>query len=287
MLPEPPFVPLTTISSAAMNSDLSDIGTALTGSLARDGQGGMTAVLPLNTAGFSYTNDTNTGMYRTGTDAQAIKCGGADIVDITATGASVAGTLAVSGVISQGGNPVIPIGLGPLPWSLPIAPPLWAACYGQACTSAYAEYRAALVAASSPFGNNGTDPLFPDMRGCLPYGKTNMGGTTRTNLTSTYYGAAPTTLGASGGSQSSTLLTANLPPYTPSGSISQGSVPLSAQQGGLNAGGILFASNSPAFSFGATVDAQTFTGVAQGGTSTPVSRVAPGIILNYIVYVGV
>lgn len=287
-LPEPPFVPLTTISSTAVNSDLSDIATALTGSLARDGQGGMTAVLPLNTSGFSYTNDTNTGMYRTGSDAQAIKCGGTDIVAVNTSGASVIGTFSATGAISQNGSPLIPIGLGPLPWSLDTAPPLWALCYGQACTSAYAAYRAALVAEGSPYGNNGTDPLFPDMRGVSAIGKTNMGGSTRSNLTSTYYGNDPTTLGSEGGSQSTTMLTANLPPYTPSGVLTGGSTALNAQQGGLNAGGILFASNTAAFAFGAALStAPTFVGASQGGTSTPFSRMQPGIITNYIVFVGV
>ncbi len=44
-LPQAPFVPGTVISSATMNSDLNDIATALTGSLPRDGQAGMSGAL--------------------------------------------------------------------------------------------------------------------------------------------------------------------------------------------------------------------------------------------------
>ncbi len=88
-LPEAAFVPNTPISSAAVNSDLSDIGDTLTGSLARDGQGGMTAVLPLANTGFTYLTDPNTGMRRTAADTQAISAGGVDAVTITSTAVDV------------------------------------------------------------------------------------------------------------------------------------------------------------------------------------------------------
>lgn len=96
-LPESPFVPNTVISSSAMNSDMSDIATALTGSLARDGAGGMLGQLLLDPDGFVYVGDTNTGMSRTGADAQAITVGGTDVVAITTTGVAITGTLSVSG----------------------------------------------------------------------------------------------------------------------------------------------------------------------------------------------
>lgn len=88
-LAEPAFIPNTPISSAAVNSDLSDIADMLTGSLARDGQGGMTAVLPLANTGFTYLTDPNTGMRRTAADTQAIFAGGVDAVTITATAVDV------------------------------------------------------------------------------------------------------------------------------------------------------------------------------------------------------
>lgn len=95
-LPEAAFVPGTVISSTEVNSDFSDIADALTNSLARDGQGGMLDVLPMDPLGFSYTNDPNTGMYRTAADEQAIKCGGTAIVTIGTTGVVVTGTLTPS-----------------------------------------------------------------------------------------------------------------------------------------------------------------------------------------------
>lgn len=88
-LAEPAFIPNTPISSAAVNSDLSDIADMLTGSLARDGQGGMTAVLPLANTGFTYLTDPNTGMRRTAADTQAISAGGVDALTVTSTAVDV------------------------------------------------------------------------------------------------------------------------------------------------------------------------------------------------------
>lgn len=97
-LPEPPFVPQTPISSSAVNSDFSDIADALTASLARNGAGGMTAVLPLANTGFTYTTDPNTGMYRTAADEQAIKCGGIDVLEVTPTEVNVPVDFKINGV---------------------------------------------------------------------------------------------------------------------------------------------------------------------------------------------
>src|SRR5690606_34487627 len=57
-----------------------------------------------------------------------------------------------------------------------------------------------------PFGNGNGSTTFnvPDLRGYVLAGRTNMGGTASTNLTSAYFGANPDALGAIGGSQSHT-----------------------------------------------------------------------------------
>jgi len=54
-LPESPFIDGTTISAAPVNNDFSDIATALTGSVAADGQTPMTGKLVGTTAAFSST----------------------------------------------------------------------------------------------------------------------------------------------------------------------------------------------------------------------------------------
>src|SRR4051812_22303715 len=87
-LPEPPFVAGTIISSAAVNDDLSDIATALTASLPRNGEAGMlgqfkgtdgNVLLP----GISFTNDQNTGFYRPTDDQIAVAVGGVQVALFT------------------------------------------------------------------------------------------------------------------------------------------------------------------------------------------------------------
>ncbi len=91
-LAESAFVPNTPISSAAMNSDLSDIATnGLTNAVTKDGQTTITG--PFKGANgsvgapmYSFSSDTNTGMYRIGADNIGISAGGVKILDIGAGG---------------------------------------------------------------------------------------------------------------------------------------------------------------------------------------------------------
>jgi microcystin-dependent protein len=301
-LAEPAFVPNTAISSAAMNSDLSDIGDALTGSLARDGQGGMTAVLPLANNGFTYLTDPNTGIRRTAADTQAIQCGGVDVVTTTPTGVTVAGTLAVSGAITSGGAPLIPIGAGML-WFGSTAPAKWIFAIGQTLLRAtYPDlwtFAAAEIAAGSLLftnGNGTTTFTIANMKGRIPANRDDTG----TILTSATVTPDGNVMGAIGGGQSSQLSTANLPPYTPSGTVSTPTISASngnvvttnaainnvQPQGGGGAGQSPFSASTSFFAAALPSTQPTFTGAAQGGTSTSFSNVQPTIITNYIIYAG-
>lgn len=143
-------------------------------------------------------------------------------------------------------------------------------------------------------GDGTTTFNLPDKTGRVSAMKEN----TATRLTTTYFGGDSTAIGTAGGSESSTLQTTNLPPYTPSGTITNGVISLSSLGGGSNTqfygrfstsgaigieGGGFFhglANNliTPQFSQAAS----TFTGTAQGGTSTPLRTVQPTIVCNYI-----
>lgn len=111
-------------------------------------------------------------------------------------------------------------------------------------------------------------------------------------LTPTYFGGDSTQLGAVGGEQSATLVTANLPPYTPSGSITNGALNLTTSTGGypyVNNGSPAGSAQAGPYTFSQnngylviTQDPSTFTGAPQGGTSTPFSKVQPTIVCNYI-----
>lgn len=130
-------------------------------------------------------------------------------------------------------------------------------------------------------GSPSTTFNMPDCRDVVMAGRGNMGGTARSDsyaLTSTYFGATPNAIGVFGGGPSTTLVTTNLPPYTPSGSVS-------VSGGNSVSGGTQQAANgsgtaSLVVSGGTIAPSGSFTGTAQGGTSTPFSRVQPTMTVN-------
>lgn len=286
-------MPNTVISSAAVNSDFSDIADALTESLARDGQGGMQAVLPMDATGFTYNNDTNTGMYRTGADAQAIKCGGIDIVDINSTG------IDVTGAVKQNGFSVLPVGLGPLPWSGTVAPSGWLLALGQSLVRssypalwAFAQAEIALSNTLYTNGNGTTTFTIPDLRGRVPAG---IGGTAAGRLTSTYFGSDPDALGDAGGLESNTLSVSTLPSHDHGGATGNQTASTTARffySGNVyNPSGATPVINQLSGSAGpgaidAIVTNHQHTIPAQGG-GTPHANVQPTLITNYIIFAGV
>jgi microcystin-dependent protein len=135
-------------------------------------------------------------------------------------------------------------------------------------------------------GGNGTNTFnIPDLRGRVFAGRDNMGGTAASRLTSTYYGIGADAIGAAGGAQSKVLVTANLPPYTPAGTNSTSTFPYAPNSNfttTASSGGIVSVTSGGST---ATVGAQTFTGTAQGGTSTAFSIIQPSITTNYVIKV--
>lgn len=136
------------------------------------------------------------------------------------------------------------------------------------------------ASAAADWAANKTIAL-PDWRGRALAGLDDMGNSAAGRLTATYFGATATVLGAAGGAESRTLATANLPPYTPSGSISQvtGTAPLQGWAGTTGAqiptAFSMGSNNAPLTTLPVTLSAQSFTGVAQGGTSTPFASASP------------
>lgn len=87
------------------------------------------------------------------------------------------------------------------------------------------------------------------------------------------------TLGTQCGGQTSTLLTANLPPITPAGTITNGAISIGGGTlGGTTAGATTGGSQSTpinASGINPSQAASTFTGSAGGGSSTPFSNLPP------------
>lgn len=270
-----------------MNDDLSDIANALTGSLPRNGEAGMlgqfksvdgNVLLP----GFAFTNDLNTGIYRPADDQLAIAVGGVQVALFTSGG--LQGSLPIGAVIDFAGSTV---------------PSLFILCYGQNVSRVTYASLFAIIGTTYGSGDGVTTFGLPDGRGRTTFGKDDMGGSAASRLTTTYFGTDPAVLGNVGGVQSRTLLTTNLPAYTPSGSVGitdnghthglSGGTFGGTGSNGVQGGGTFVGATSPsALSVNSATTGITasFAGSAQGGASTAFGLINPAMILNKLIYAG-
>lgn len=187
------------------------------------------------------------------------------------------------------GNPYnIPLGSGLDYWGSTAPNSSFTFPYGQAISRTTYATLYTLFGTTYGSGDGSTTFNLPDKRGRVSAGLDTMGGTSADRLNPTISSGV---LGSSGGLQKQTLTTANLPPYTPSGSIANGTItstPNLSQVIGPS-GGLAFGSGSGGGLNSLTVSSSqatsTFTGTAQGGTSTAFAVVQPTIVCNYIIRV--
>lgn len=168
--------------------------------------------------------------------------------NLSKAGASAVGGMAPTGVV--------------LPFAGSSAPTGWLLCFGQAVSrSTYADLFTA-IGTSYGAGDGSTTFALPDLRGRVAGGKDNMGGTAASRLTTAGSGVNGTSLGASGGGQTHTLTTDQLPPHNHTGVLT----------GGGAGGG----------SFGVG-DNGSFGSTSTEGAGAAHPNVQPTIILNYII----
>lgn len=129
-----------------------------------------------------------------------------------------------------------------------------------------------------------------DLRGRVTVPLDNLGGSAASRV------AAATSVGVTAGSETRTLLTANLPAYTPAGTITNGAITTtgtvngSAAQAGssissLTAGGVSAPVTGGALVLASSQATSTFAGSAQGGTNTAFSLLQPYIALSKVLVV--
>lgn len=149
----------------------------------------------------------------------------------------------------------------------------------------------------------------PDFRGRVPAALDDMGNSAAGRLTVTYFGSSGIVLGQTGGAESKTLVTGNLPAYTPAGSVgvtdpghfhfefiangtsavdATNSPNISRDFGGSSSFNYTITGTGIAPSIGKTETkttgvTSTFTGTAQGGTSAPVVIMQPTILVTYYI----
>ena len=87
-------------------------------------------------------------------------------------------------------------------------------CYGQNVSRTTYAALFALIGTTYGAGDGSTTFGLPDLRGRVVAGKDNMGGSTASRLTNAASGITGTTLGASGGNETHTLTTAQMPTHT-------------------------------------------------------------------------
>lgn len=114
-----PVVPGTTIQASWANNTMDDLANEITNSLSRTGAGGMLAPFRIadgtvSAPGLAFTNETNSGLYRSGTGNAALVITGVPVIQMTASsvtvptgktfnaqgGAAVTGTLSATGAVT-------------------------------------------------------------------------------------------------------------------------------------------------------------------------------------------
>jgi microcystin-dependent protein len=209
---------------------------------------------------------------------QALLMGGTALV--TSLGVQAA-AFTTTGAYSGGTGQLVPIG-STLIWWDDVLPTEGGYCWanGQVIASANTVCPILLARWGTRFGGNGTTTMgVPDLRDAVPVGKSTMGAVASRGLQT----LTNTVLGTLIGLANTVLVTLNLPAYTPSGSLSGGTAAVPTTPVGVSTSAAN-ASVWQASGYGSTalLSEPTFTGTAQGGTSTPVNNVQPSTTCNYI-----
>ena len=290
-LPEASFVPGTVISSSAMNSDLSDIALALTGSVAADGQTPFTGPFqlpdgsPANPSITFTTHDTD-GIYHPDTGEVGFALDGEEGFLMQAPSATVG-----SGLTGADGAVLLPLGTV---WDFAgsTAPSGWFLCYGQAISRTTYSELFTVIGTTYGAGDSSTTYNLPDLRGRSISGKDNMGGSAAGRITSAGSGIDGLTLGASGGTQTHALTVGELAAHSHSGTSDDqsndhthtqiASTSIGSYSGGGSNGPLGFGSQTGGTSQGHT---HTFT-TNDAGSNTAHQNMQPTMIMNKIIFAG-
>jgi microcystin-dependent protein len=296
-LPIAAFVSGTTIRSADMNSNLSDIGTALTQSVATTGVSSMSGPLKLSDGtaiapSLTLASDLTTGWYKsasgtwtyvgTGTSVITLAPTGATITNLTVTNLTVTGsfTVASARVIGE-----------VVDFCGAAAPALFLFAFGQAISRTTYSQLFSVIGTAFGAGDGLTTFNVPDYRGRTSFGKDDMGGSAANRITVAGGNFDGTVLGGIGGSQNKVLVQSNLPNI----SLTAGSAGTHnhtwerATDDASSAGtgsGFGFLTGTGVFVTTSSDGAHTHS-VPTGGTDTPVALMNPCLIINKMIYAGV
>lgn len=288
-LPNTAFVPQTAVAVTPVNGDMNDIASTMTMTLPINGVAPMTGALKLftgvvNNPSINFTTALQTGWYSSAANETSMAINGSQVAKINASGL----TMVSSNITDKNSSVVYGLPIGVVsPYAGGTVPNQWLLCYGQAISRT--TYSAAFAVLSTTFGSGDGLLTFnlPDLRGRAAFGKDNMGGIAANKITNASSGITGTTLGASGGAQNITIAQANMPNVGTFSSTDPTHAhnyvgPLLVCQ--TNSGASSGATGSSGATTGAHAIASTWT---TGGSGTALVVLSPGIIMNYMIYVGV
>ena len=283
-LPQAAFVPGTTISSSAVNSDLSDIASALTGSVAADGQtplsGGIKATDgSAGAPSYTFNSSLTDGFFLSGTHTIGIAIAG-----------TLIGEIGAAGILTTAGAPAtIPVG-SVNDFAGSAAPSGWLLCYGQAVSRTTYAALLSVIGTTYGVGDNSTTFNLPDCRGRFGAGRDDMGGVAANRITAAGGNFDGTVLGGAGGQQNETLTTAQMPAHNHTINVTDpGHTHTVTGIGGATGGNELPIGPSSIEERTVPTSSST-TGVTAvsvntgGGAAHPV--LSPAIIFNKIIFAG-
>lgn len=292
------FPNFTDVALASTQAQLDAAVGLTTGAVALPFKAG-TAALP----GLYALGDTGTGLFHPAAGQLGISINGVQValmssttlvttMSIASTGAIGAAAITNTGAYSGGTGQLVPIG-GVLEWYDDVLPPEGGYCWlnGQIIASANTVCPVLLARWGSRYGGNGVTTMgVPDRRDTVGIGKSTMGGVASRGLQT----LGNTVLGTLIGVANIVLGVLNLPPYTPSGSVTSTTTTFAGQSTGFQSSGssqaeVANGTGNQANNLTNMVTAttvSTFAGNPEGGTSTPVSIVQPSTTCNYILRLG-
>jgi microcystin-dependent protein len=297
-----------------MDAEMDGMATGLSTAICRDGQSTATARIPFAAGvslssgsaaapSYNFISDADTGMYLSSSGTTTFASNGVSVLSVIPEGIFIAGLVSATGaiacaslgatgdvdaaVIKQGTYRLVPAG-AIMAYAGATAPDGWLLCYGQSLSRA--TYADLFTAISTTYGA-GDDPgntfAAPDLRGRVVAGQDDMGGSSANRLTDQSGGLDGDTLGDTGGSETHTLITAELAGHTHTlahvhtqqGTFGQAII--SRDLTGIPSGptDIMITPGTGATS-GASAETTSST-----GSGNAHNNVQPTIILNYIIKV--
>ena len=200
-------------------------------------------------------------------------------------------TIAKAGSSAPGG--LAPAGTV-LPFAGSAAPTGWLLCFGQTVSRTTYSDLFSTIGTTYGAGDGSTTFAVPDLRGRIPAGEDDMGGTAAGRLTSGGSGVNGAQLGATGGAETHTLNSAQIPAHTHTGTTSTdpghthsgivtgtGSLANVATTGASQAGAV---NNAGSTATGGS-HSHTLTINANTGGDGAHNNTQPTIVLNYIIKV--